>query len=166
VVGYYGVRLTFTINIEVTKNTAIFSYKEAAIHKFIGSQEFRDYSYKFEKTNTTNQINSSTRHHRIILYCFGDLNFIVYYKTDKYIILNIDTIIPSPNNKEQENNSLSSLLESLSLSLTNRPPTTTPTRSRLTIREKGQIVLLKSTLKLKTYISYKPLQLQEVVPQL
>ncbi len=148
---------TFTINIKVTKNTVIFYYKKAATYEFIRLYKFKGYSYEFEKANTTNQINSNTRHHRIILYYFDNLNFIIYYKTDRYIMFNTNIIISSLNSKEQENNSLSSLLESLSLSSTNSPLTTTLTRSRLIIKEEGQVVLLKSTLELKTYVSYKPL---------
>jgi hypothetical protein len=156
---------TFTINIEITKNTAIFCRKEAATHEFIGPQEFRGYGHEFEKANTTNQISGSTGHHRIISYRFGDLNFIVRHETDGYVMLDADTIIPSPNSKEQENDSLSSLLNSLSLSSTNSPPPT-PAESRLTIREEGRVVPLESTLELKTRVSHKPLQLREVVPQL
>ncbi|MAD86101.1 MAG: hypothetical protein CL912_24330 [Deltaproteobacteria bacterium] len=81
-------------------------------------------------------------------------------------MLDADKITPSPNSKEQENDSLSSLLESLSLSSTNSPPTTTPAGSRLTIREEGRVVPLESTMELKTRVSQKPLQLREVVPQL
>jgi len=44
----------FTINIETTKNTAIFCCEEAAIHELIRPQEFRGYGHEFEKANTTN----------------------------------------------------------------------------------------------------------------
>lgn len=81
-------------------------------------------------------------------------------------MLDADIITPPPNSKEQESDSLSSLLESLSLSSTNSPPTTTPAGSRLTIREEGRIVPLESTMELKTRVFHKPLQLREVVPQL
>jgi hypothetical protein len=157
---------TFTINIEITKNTAIFCRKEAATHEFIGPQEFRGYGHEFEKANTTNQISGSTGHHRIISYRFSDLNFIVRHETDGYVMLDADTIIPSPKSKEQENDSLSSLLESLSLSSTKSPLITTLAGSRLTIREEGRVVPLESTIELKTRVSHKPLQLREVVPQL
>jgi hypothetical protein len=157
---------TFTINIEITKNTAIFCRKEAATHEFIGPQEFRGYGHEFEKANTTNQISGSTGHHRIISYRFGDLNLIVRHETDGYVMLDADIITPPPNSKAQESDSLSSLLESLSLSSTNSPPPTTPAGSRLTVREEGRVVPLESTMELKTRVSHKPLQLREVVPQL
>ncbi|PMD18503.1 hypothetical protein NA56DRAFT_244940 [Hyaloscypha hepaticicola] len=158
---------TFTINIETTKNTTIFCREEATTHELIGPQEFRGYSHEFEKANTTNQISGSTGHHRIISYRFGDLSFIIRHKTDRYIKLDTNTIIPSPNSQERENDSLSNLLKSLSLSSsTNSPPTTTPAGSRLTIREEGQVVPLELTMELKTRVSHKPLQLREVVLQL
>ncbi|OBT84098.1 hypothetical protein VE02_07019 [Pseudogymnoascus sp. 03VT05] len=73
---------TFTINIEVTKNTAIFWRDETATHEFIGPDEFKGYGHEFEKAYTTRQIGASTGHHRIITYRFGGLNFIVRHETD------------------------------------------------------------------------------------
>jgi hypothetical protein len=157
---------TFTINIEVTNNTAIFCRKESATYEVIGPNEFRGYGHEFEKANTTSQISGSTGHHRIISYRFGDLNFIVRYETDGYVRSDDDTRTPSSDSKEQEDESLSSLLGSLSLSSTNSRPNITPVGSRLTIKEEGQVVPLESTLEIKTRVSHKPLQIQEIVPQL
>ena len=72
------------------------------------------------------------------------------------------TKMPSSNSKEPESDSLSSMLGSLSLSPTNSPPT----GSKLTIREEGQVIPLESTLEIKTRVSHKPLEIQEVAPQL
>lgn len=157
---------TFTIDIEVTKNTAFFCRKEAATYEFIGPHEFKGYGHEFEKANTINQISGSTGHHRIISYHFGDLKFIVRYETDGYVKLDADIIIPSPPSKKKGNDSLFSLLESLSLSSTNSPPIAAPAGSRLTIREEGRVVPLEFTLELKTRVSHKPLRLEDVVPQL
>jgi len=157
---------TFTINIEVTKNTAIFCRNETATWQFIGPQEFRGFGHEFEKANTTNQINGSTGHHRIISYRFDDLNFIVRYETDGYVKLDVDIRIPSSDSKEQESESLPSMLGLLSLSSTNSLPNITPAGSKLTIKEEGQVVPLGSTLEIKTRVSHKPLQIQEIVPQL
>jgi hypothetical protein len=125
----------FTINIEVTKATAIFYRDETTTHEFIRPHEFKGFGHKFEKAYTTSQISGSTGHHRIISYHFGDLNFIVRYETDGYVDAN--TKIPSSNSKEPENDSLSSMLGSLSLSPTDSPPNSTPARSKLTIKEEG-----------------------------
>lgn len=155
---------TFTINIEVTKNTAIFSREETATQEFIGPHEFRGFGHEFERVYTTSQISGSTGHHRIISYRFGDLDFIVRHETDGYV--DADTRIPSSNSKEPENDSLSSMLGSLSLSPTNRPPNTTLAGSKLTIKEEGRAVPLGSTLEIKTRVFHKPLKIQEVAPQL
>src|SRR5436190_3957298 len=155
---------TFTINIEVTKSTAIFCRVETATHEFIGPRELRGFGHEFEKVYTTSQISGSTGHHRIISYCFSDLNCIVRHDTDGYV--DADTRTPSSNSKELENDSLSSMLGSLSLSPTNSPPNTTPAGSKLTIKEEGQVVPLESTLEIKTRVFHKPLEIQEVAPQL
>jgi len=75
----------FTFNIEIAKDTAIFSRVETATHEIIGPKEFRGYGHEFEKAYTTSQINGSTGHHRIISYRFGDLIFIVRHETDGYV---------------------------------------------------------------------------------
>lgn len=58
------------------------------------------------------------------------------------------------------------MLGSLSLSPTNNPSDTTPTGSKLKIKEEGQVVPRESTLEIKTRVSHKPLEIQEVAPQL
>ena len=154
---------TFTINIEVAKNTAIFSRAETATHEFIGLHDFRGFGHEFEKLYTTSQISGSTGYHRILSYRFNDLNFIVRHETDGCFA---GTGIPSSNSKEPESDNLSSMLGTLSLSPTNRPPNTTPTGSQLTIKEEGQVMPLESTLEIKTRVIHKPLEIQEVAPQL
>ncbi|KAL9023586.1 MAG: hypothetical protein Q9196_007109 [Gyalolechia fulgens] len=154
---------TFTINIEIAKNTAIFCRAETATHEFIGPHEFRGFGHEFEKLYTTSQISGSTGHHRIVSYRFSDLNFIVRHETDGYVA---GTRIPPSNSKAPESDSLSSMLGSLSLSPTNSPPSTTPTGSKLTIKEDGQVIPLESTLEIKTRVIHKPLEVQEVAPQL
>jgi hypothetical protein len=105
----------------------------------------------------------STRHHRIITYCFGGLNFIVRHETDGYV--DTDARIPSSDAKGLESDSLSSMLGSLTLSPTNGPPITT-SGSKLTIKEEGQMISLKSTLELKTRVFHKRIEIHEVAPQL
>ncbi|KAI4253084.1 MAG: hypothetical protein L6R42_007709 [Xanthoria sp. 1 TBL-2021] len=80
----------FTINIEVVKNTAIFSRTETATHEFVGVHEFKGFGHEFEKSYTTSQI------------------------SDK----------------------------------------------------KGQVIPLGSTLEIKTRVVHKPLEIQEITPQL
>ena len=75
----------FTINIEITKNTALFSRTETTTSEFIQPHELRGYGHEFEKAYTTSQIDGSTGHHRIISYRFSDLNFIIRHETDGYV---------------------------------------------------------------------------------
>ena len=154
----------FTINIEVAKNTAIFCRDETATHEVIGPHEFRGFGHEFEKAYTTSQIRGSTGHHRIISYCFGDLKFIVRYETDGYV--DGGTRKPTSTSKEPESDSLSGLLGSLSLSPTGSSPDATPAGSKLTVKKEGQVIPLESTLEIKTRVSHKPLDIQEVAPQL
>ncbi|KAF2270531.1 hypothetical protein CC78DRAFT_485330 [Lojkania enalia] len=154
----------FTINIEVTKNTAIFCRDETKTLEYIGPHEFRGFGHEFEKAYTVTQINGSTGHHRIISYCFNDLNFIVRHETDGYV--NPDTKTSSSKAENYMGDSLSSMLGALSLSPANSSPGIIPTGSKLTIKEEGQLVSLESTLEIKTRVLHKSLGIQEVAPQL
>jgi len=148
----------FTFNIEIAKNTAILSRVETATHEFIKPHEFRGFGHEFEKVYTTTQINGSTGHHRIISYRFGDLNFIVRHETDGYV-----DATPSSHSKAPESDSsLSRMLGSLSLS----PPETTFPASKLSIKPSGQPIPLASTLEIKTRVRHRPLNIEEIAPQL
>ena len=159
----YGLE-AFTINIEVTKNTAIFCRDEVKTSEYIGPREFKGFGHEFEKAYTVAQISGSTGHHRIISYRFSDLNFIVRHETDGYVDTN--TGMSSSKAMNQTQGSLSSMLGALSLSSANSHPSNIPTVSKLIIREEGQAVPLESTLEIKTRVSHKPLEIQEVAPQL
>ncbi|MCJ1420460.1 hypothetical protein MMC32_006817 [Xylographa parallela] len=154
----------FTMNIEVTKNTAIFCRDEAKTLEYIGPNEFRGFGHEFEKAYTVTQIGGSTGHHRIISYRFSDLNFIVRHETDGYV--DTDTRSPSAKAKNHTQDSLSSMLETLSLSPARSPPGITPAGSKLTIKEEGQVVPLESTLEIKTRVFHKSLDIQEIATQL
>lgn len=155
---------TFTINIEVAKNTAIFCRAETETYEIIGPDAFRGFGHEYEKAYTTSQISGSTGHHRIISYRFSGLNFIIRHETDGYV--DAGKRIPPSHSKEPESDNLSNLLGSLSLNPTSSPPTTSPTGSKLTIKEEGQVVPLESTLEIKTRVFHKPLEIREVAPQL
>lgn len=154
----------FTINIEVMKNTAIFCRNEIKTVEYIGPQEFRGFGHEFERAYTTNKIGGSTGHHRIISYCFSGLKFIVRYETDGYV--DADARTSPSKTKDHTEESLSSMLGGLSLSPANVCPNTIPAGSKLIIKEEGQVVPLASTLEIKTRVLHKPLDIQEVAPQL
>ncbi|KAI0113426.1 hypothetical protein F4814DRAFT_346599 [Daldinia grandis] len=155
----------FTINIEVNKNTAIFSRDETATHEVIGPNEFRGFGHEFEKACTTNKIVGSTGHHRIISYRFGGLNIIVRHETDGYVDIKTGQSLSSTS-KAKSPADLTSVFESLSLSPTNSNAGSTNKGSKLVVQQDGQAVPLSSTLEIKTRVSHKPLEIREVAPQL
>lgn len=150
---------SFTISIEIIGNTAIFCREETETYQVIRQYEFRGYGHEYEKANTTEKINGSTGHHRIISYRFGGLNLMIRYETDGYT----DT---SSDRKAQKGDSLSDMLGSLSLSSANHIPNASPTGAKLTVKEDGQAVPLESTLEIKTRVVHKPIEFREVAPQL
>ena len=154
----------FTMNIEVTQNTAIFCRNEVKTLEYIGPQEFRGFGHEFEKAYTIAQISGGTGHYRIISYRFSDLNFIVRHETDGYV--DTGTKASSSKAKSHTQDDLSSMLGSLSLSPANSSPSIIPTGSKLIIKEEGQVVPLESTLEIKTRVLHKSLDIQEVAPQL
>lgn len=154
---------SFTINIEVIKNTAIFCREETETRLFIGPHEFRGFGHEFTKAYTTSQVRGSSGHHRIIAYRFGDLNFIVRHESDGYVT-NAET--HSSASKEPDTDSLSGKLVALSLSPTANIPNTTSASSKLATRKDGQTVPLESTLEIKTRVFHKRLEIQDIAPQL
>ncbi|KXG54471.1 uncharacterized protein PGRI_076150 [Penicillium griseofulvum] len=148
----------FTIEIETTNNTAIFCRVETETHTFVGPHDFRGYGHEFEKAFTTTQVSGSTGHHRIISYNLEDLKFIVRYETDAYVE---ET---SKLQSGSENETFLNMMENLSLS---RPETSSRlAESKLVVQEKGKQVPINSTLEIKTRVSHKPINIQEVLPQL
>jgi hypothetical protein len=107
---------------------------------------------------------SSTGHYRIILYHFSNLNFIVRYETDGYT--NTDPKIVSYKAMNPIQDGLSSILGALSLSPAYSYPNSVSTRSKIIIKEEGKVIPLQSTLKIKTRVSYKCIETQEVAAQL
>lgn len=155
-------REPFTIDIEITNNTAIFCRAETETHTLVGPHDFRGYGHEFEKAFTTTQVSGSTGHHRIISYNFGGLKFIVRYETDAYI----DEVSKLQSySVDSENETFLNMMETLSLSRPENHPRL-PTKSKLVIQEKGKQVSIKSTLEIKTRVSHKPINIQEVLPQL
>ena len=153
---------SFTIGIEVTKNTAIFCREETKTHEFIGLHEFKGFGHEFEKAYTKSRVSGDTGHHRIIAYRFGDLNFIVRHETDGYVA----TTTQASSGKEPEHDVISSMFASLSLSPNTSLSAVTPGGSKLRIRKEGEVVPLQSTLEVKTRVFHKHLQIRDVAPQL
>lgn len=157
-------REPFTIKVEVVENIAIFCRSEAEVARFVGPHEFVGYCHEFEKAYTSDQIVSSTGHHRIISYQFSDLKLVVRYEAGGYI----DDVSSSANAKKTDgDDDLTSLIYKLSLG-PSASSTASPAsaKSKLMIKKEGKVVPIKSTLEIKTRTVYKPIDVQEVLPQL
>lgn len=154
----------FAIDVEVVKDTAIFSRMETKTKEFIGPHEFRGFGHEFEKAYTTDDVNGSTGHHRIVSYQFSGLNFIVRHEVDGFVQSRTET--PS-GSKGRETTDISSLMDSLSISPSSTTKKATSIEgSKLVIREEGHLVPIESTLEIKTRVAHKPLNFQEIAPQL
>ncbi|KAJ6019338.1 geranylgeranyl pyrophosphate synthetase [Penicillium canescens] len=153
---------SFTIQVDMTGQTAIFCRDETATYEVIGPGEFRGFGHEFEKAYTINQVRDSTGHHRIISYRLGGLSFLVRHETDGYV----GDLKSSVKADESRGDNLANILKSLSLT----PETTSMDEpsigSKLTIKREGQIVPRESTLEIKTRVFHKPLELTEVAAQL
>ncbi|KAI9042484.1 geranylgeranyl pyrophosphate synthetase [Aspergillus affinis] len=94
----------------------------------------------------------------IISYRLGDLRLMLRYETDRYVdVTSTVDVGVDP---------LSSMIESLSLHSTSKLPHMSSTRTALRIKKQGQTVPTESTLKIKTRVFHKQIDLQEVLPQL
>ncbi|OTB06130.1 hypothetical protein M426DRAFT_319205 [Hypoxylon sp. CI-4A] len=155
----------FTINVEVTNNTAIFSRTETKTTEFISPREFRGYGHEFEKAYTNCDISDSAGHHRIVSYRFAGLNIIVRHEVDGYIKPAGETSLSS---KRPANDDISSLLGSMSLSGSKggSRKITTNAGSKLNICKEGHSVPIDSTLEIKTRVAHKPLPISEIAAQL
>ncbi|OKL57257.1 hypothetical protein UA08_07607 [Talaromyces atroroseus] len=146
----------FTINAEAFKNTVIFCRAETETKKFVQPHEFVGYGHEFEKAFTTDKIGGSTGHHRLISYQFSDLKILVRYETDGYIDK------PRMGESSTENDALASMIQSLSLTSVSGASTS----SKLKIKRAGEVVGFNSTLEIKTRVFHKPINMEEVLPQL
>lgn len=153
-------REPFTIKVEVIEDIAIFCRSEAEVSRFVGPHEFVGYGHEFEKACTSDQIASSTGHHRIISYQFSDLKFIVRHETDGYIG------DASAKAKKIDGEDLTSLIKKLSLGPASSAVSPASAKSKLMIKKEGKAVPIKSTLEIKTRVAHRPIDIQEVLPQL
>ncbi|KAI1758503.1 hypothetical protein GGR53DRAFT_301441 [Hypoxylon sp. FL1150] len=108
----------FTIEVEITGNTGLFCRQETS------TQEFRGYGREFEKAYTTNPVEGSNGHHRIISYRFGDLRLVVRHESDGYLPDGV-ALASSVGNQDNE---LTDALASLSVSSPNPPIATTSSK--------------------------------------
>ncbi|CAF9926779.1 MAG: hypothetical protein GOMPHAMPRED_004219 [Gomphillus americanus] len=138
----------FTIRLELVRNTLMMSREEAKTFEVIKPDEFRDFGHEFEKAYTKNKFSKSTGHHRIITYKLGGVKILLRHETDGYI----------------GDDSVESLLESLSLDTTRHPLTFDD--SNLLVQQQGDNVPISSTLEIKTRVSHKSISFEDIAPQL
>jgi hypothetical protein len=148
----------FTINVEVTKNTAILARTEVATSEVIGLHQFRGFGHQFESNYTTAELGGSEGHHRIISYRFCGMSFLVRHETDAYT--------KSAGVSHGNPDKLSDLLGNLSLASKASGSYNSIAGSKLRIGDGGHVVPLESTIEIKTRASHKPLGIDEVAPQL
>lgn len=136
--------------------------------EYISPHEFRGYGHSFEEKCTDCRVNGSTRHHRIISYSFGGLKFIVRYETDEYVDVASAQLKPChAGSQALDIDDLSGALDSLSLSTeSSSSDTANSATPKLVIRREGQVVPLPLTLEIKTRVSHRPLEFEDVVAQL
>lgn len=145
----------FTINVDLTAQTALFSREGTAAQEVIDPTQFRGFSHEFEKAYTTSQINNSTGHHQVISYRLGGLSFLVRHKTNAYMSSNRG--IETRSDYNPANNQ----------PLSPKSPSDDPAiQSKLTIKKEGRVIPPESTIEIRTRASHKPIQLKEVAPTL
>ncbi|KAI1641087.1 hypothetical protein F4809DRAFT_658924 [Biscogniauxia mediterranea] len=159
----YGLE-SFTINVEATESTVIFSRDETATQEVIRPHEFRGFGHEFEKAYTTCEMSDSTGHHRISSYHFGGLSFIVRYEADAYVEDHSGMI---SHRQKSDPDALTNLLGSFSLSPSVSPAKATKIAgSQMAIRKQGRMVPLESILEIKTRAASKRISLSDVALQL
>ncbi|KAF4765753.1 hypothetical protein HAV15_003268 [Penicillium sp. str.  len=107
----------FTIQVDMTAQTAIFSRNETATYEVIGPGEFRGFGHEFENAYTISQIKDSTGHHRIISYRLGALSFLVRHETDGCV----GDLKSSVKDEESTGDNLADILNSLSITSETAP---------------------------------------------
>ncbi|EPE34001.1 hypothetical protein GLAREA_07014 [Glarea lozoyensis ATCC 20868] len=144
----------FSIDVEVTANTAIFNRNETKTSEVIGPNEFRGYGHEFEKAYTTTQIPGSTGHHRIISYSFSDLKMMIRYETDGYVDTAANPISSTPKPEDD----IASLLDNLSLTPNSSKP-------KLTVQTIGTRISHSNTFEIKTRVRHRTLEFDTIAPQ-
>ncbi|RAH81635.1 geranylgeranyl pyrophosphate synthetase [Aspergillus japonicus CBS 114.51] len=140
----------FTIQIERQGRTMLLCRQEIWTREFIPRREFRGFGHEFENATTSRRIPDSTGHYRIVSYEFAGLSCLVRYETDGYVP-------PGDDVASAMGRSSPSILG---------PPTVISPYSALRVCEGGQTVPTQSILEIKTKAERKPVDLQQVLPQM
>ncbi|KAF7561963.1 hypothetical protein G7046_g2187 [Stylonectria norvegica] len=150
----------FSINVEVTKDTAVLGRTEALTMEVIGPHDFRGFGHQFENRYTTAELSGSKGHYRILSYRFCGMSFLVRHETDGYVRTNVAS------HPGSEAGHLSDLLGDLTLTSKASGSYSSIAGSKLRVGDAGRMIPLESTLEIKTRVAKKPISFDDVAPQL
>jgi hypothetical protein len=151
---------TFRFDVDVIGDTVLFARKEGSPTELI--TDLRGYGHTFPEAYTTwdSDVRNSCSHQRIIQYEFGGLKFLVRTETDGFV-KEADAKAPSsvPNSTSQL--SLDDALGTMAVSSTE-----VSQDEQLQLKAQGMRVRQDQIFDIKTRASYKPFDMNEILPRL
>ncbi|CZR70279.1 uncharacterized protein PAC_20181 [Phialocephala subalpina] len=146
---------TFRFDVDVIRDTVLFVRKESSPAELI--TDLRGYGHTFPEAYTTwdYEVRNSCSHQRIIQYEFGGLKFLVRTETDGYV-KEADAKAPSTSQL-----SLDDALGTMAMSFieASQDP-------QLQLKTQGMRVRQDQIFDIKTRASYKPFDMNEILPRL
>ncbi|KAI9802438.1 MAG: hypothetical protein M1825_002822 [Sarcosagium campestre] len=151
---------TFRFDVDVVGDTVLFVRKESSPTELITG--LQGYGHTFPEAYTTwdSEVRSSCSHQRIIQYEFGGLKFLVRTETDGYVK---EGIAKSPSSIATSTSQLS-LDDALGMMAMSR--TEVAQDQPLQLKTQGKIVRQDQIFDIKTRASYKPFDMNEILPRL
>lgn len=152
----------FRFDVDVIGDTVLFVRKESSPTELI--TDVRGYGHTFPETYTTwdFDVRNSCSHQRIIQYEFGGLKFLVRTETDGYV-KDADTKASS---SSVENSASQLPLDNVLETMTVAPSTEVSQDSQLQMKSHGMKVRQDQIFDIKTRASYKPFDMNEILPRL
>jgi hypothetical protein len=151
---------TFRFEVDVIGDTVLFVRKENSLTELI--TDLRGYGHTFPETYTTwdSEVRGSCSHQRIIQYEFGGLKFLVRTETDGYV-KEADAKVSSTVANSTSQSSLDDALGTLAVSSTE-----VAQDQQLQLKTQGMRVRQDQIFDIKTRASYKPFDMNEILPRL
>lgn len=150
---------TFRFDVDVVGDTVVFIRKETSPTEVIAG--LYGYGHTFPEAYTTwdSEVQSSCSHQRIIQYEFGGLKFLVRTETDGYV--KAADAKASSLAKSADQPSLDDALGTMAVSSTEVAP-----GQELQLKTQGVRVRQEQIFDIKTRASYKPFDMNEILPRL
>ena len=151
---------TFRFEVDVIGDTVLFVRKESSPTELI--TDLRGYGHTFPEAYTTwdSEVRSSCSHQRIIQYEFGGLKFLVRTETDGYV-KEADAKVTSTVANSTSQSSLDDALGTIAVSSTE-----VAQDQQLQLKTQGMRVRQDQIFDIKTRASYKPFDMNEILPRL